>query len=423
MTGAVDAPAFEGSGTVHDTKLNVPALAKPLEIRNAAIRVSKDSASFDDLSLALGSMNAKGNLALQNFDRPRVEFAAEVDRLDAAELQQIAAAGPEKKGTESSKPVRISGAGTVRIGTLAYDRIELQNVRAECKLENGLIRLDPVSAALYGGSQTGSIVIDTRPAHTAIAIRSKLQKADANQLLSAVTSIRQLLFGTLSGELDIQAAPQPGQEFASALNGAVEVQLADGRLAGVQLLNELAGVAKFLGYNASNATFTNILKLGGSLNISNGVASTNDLALEFDGGSLAASGTIGLADQQLNLRTTAVLNKDLSQRTGGSRVGGFMSTVLANANGELVIPALVTGTFGKPRFQPDPARIAKMKLEGLLPTRENPTGAASRIRGLLDTLKQPPAAEPKSAEPQQPARKKGVLDIIESLRKKKDEQK
>ena len=54
---------------------------------------------------------------------------------------------------------------------------------------------------------------------------------------------------------------------------------------------------------------------------------------------------MNLADQSLNLHVTAVLNKALSQNVGGTKVGGFMNTALANNQGELVIPVIVTGTF------------------------------------------------------------------------------
>jgi uncharacterized protein involved in outer membrane biogenesis len=268
-------------------------------------------------------------------------------------------------------------------------------------------------------------MLDTRTQETAFDVKAKLQKVDANQLLSAATSVKQVLFGTLVSDIDVHAAPKPGQELASSLNGTVKLQLNDGRLAGIQLLNEVANVARFLGYAKRNENFTNILKLAGTLKIDNGVANTDDLMLQFDGGSLAAAGSVGLADQQLKLRLTTVLEKALSQQAGGSQIGGFMSTALANAKGELVIPALLSGTFAKPRFEPDPARIAKMKLEGLLPTQDNPNSPLSKLSGILGAIggdkgKQSaaPAAPGVAAPQQQPAgAKKGILDLIDSVRK------
>ena len=56
-----------------------------------------------------------------------------------------------------------------------------------------------------------------------------------------------------------------------------------------------------------------------------------------------AQGAANLADQTLNMHVMAVLSKEFSQRVGGTNVGGYLQTALANKNGELVIPVIVTG--------------------------------------------------------------------------------
>src|SRR5207248_3554033 len=71
-----------------------------------------------------------------------------------------------------------------------------------------------------------------------------------------------------------------------------------------------------------------------------GIAQTNNLKALIDGGTLAAAGLVNLADQSLNMHVTAVLSKALSQQVGGSQIGGFMNTALANNQGELVLPEI-----------------------------------------------------------------------------------
>src|SRR4029077_15354802 len=103
----------------------------------------------------------------------------------------------------------------------------------------------------------------------------------------------------------------------------------------------------------------------------------------IDGGTLGAAGLINLADQSLNLHVTAVLNKALSQQVGGTQVGGFMNTALANNQGELVVPVIVTGTFQHPQVVPDVQQIAQMKLQNLLPTSKNPGQLTNGILGAI----------------------------------------
>ncbi len=417
LTGTTEAPVYDADGSLHDAKLTVPSMRPPFEISNVNLRVSKDRASFENVAAALGSSHVKGSLSVNNFAHPDLVFNADIDKLDVAELQQaIVPADPAKPEAKSTP---LNGSGTLSARSIVYNQLALTDVRATCRLDNGVLHLDPFTAKLFGGDESGSIVLDTRQPETGYDVRAKLNKVDANRLLAATTSVHKVLFGNLSADVDVHAKPRAGQDPASALNGTVRMQLTNGKLAGVQLLNEMASLAKFLGYARRNESFTNIVKLAGTLNIQNGVATTNDLAMAFDGGSLTASGTAGLADQKLNMHVTTVLAKGLSQQAGGSKIGGFMSTALANSKGELVIPALVSGTFDKPRFEPDPARIAKMKLEGLLPTSGN---AAESIQGILGAIAGARKDDTSNAsQSQTPKKAKSIFDVIDSLRKKSDQ--
>jgi uncharacterized protein involved in outer membrane biogenesis len=189
-----------------------------------------------------------------------------------------------------------------------------------------------------------------------------------------------MLFGMVFGGADLTIKPKAGQTMAQGLNGTVRLQLNDGRLTGVHLVNEMATLAKFVGYSPKPDSVTNIVKLAGTMRIENGIANTDDLQVLFDGGSLTGAGSIGLVDQKLNMRVTTTLTKDLSQRAGGTQVGGWMSTVLSNPQGELIIPSLVGGTIGQPRFAPDPERIAKLKLNQVM-------GGQDPKKAILDIFK------------------------------------
>jgi hypothetical protein len=128
---------------------------------------------------------------------------------------------------------------------------------------------------------------------------------------------------------------------------------------------------------------------------------------------MAASGSVNLADQTLNLRMTAVLNKAFSDEVGGAGVGGYLTTALANSKGELVVPLIISGTFSKPRFAPDLAKIAQMKLENLAPTLANPGQLSSILGAILGGKK-------KTDGGTQPAEKQpGLADILGTLGGKK----
>jgi hypothetical protein len=82
-----------------------------------------------------------------------------------------------------------------------------------------------------------------------------------------------------------------------------------------------------------------------------------------------------------------------------------MKTALANNQGQLVIPALVTGTFSNPRFAPDIQQLTQMKLKGLIPNLDNPASFAGTLQNLLGGARpstpaqQQPRASPQSQQP------------------------
>lgn len=173
--------------------------------------------------------------------------------------------------------------------------------------------------------------------------------------------------GTLS--MDLRASgPMPAvasNEVARLLNGALKVNLNDVRYSGVDIDHEFATIGGLGKSTQADKGYTDISKVTGDIAIKSGVAQTSNLQAALNIGNIGAVGTADLVSQVLNMKVTAVLSKDASQKAGGSSVAGFMQTALANNQGELVIPAIVTGTFQHPHYAPDLQQMAQMKLKGV----------------------------------------------------------
>src|SRR5262252_5821088 len=249
---------------------------------------------------------------------------------------------------------KMSGGGTINIGTIQYDDLVLNNAHSNVTLDHGVIRLNPTTADVYGGKESGAITIDMRPPQPVYTVNLKSDKVDANKLVSSVSDLKQTLYGMLASNVNASFSSSSASSIARSLNGTMAINLANGRLMNIDLLHELATVGKFAGGNFDAAkNFTDFTQLGGNFDVKNGVAQTNDLKAVINGGTLAAAGLVNLADQSLNLHVTTVLKKELSQQVGGTQVGGYMNTALANNQGELVMPVIITGTFQHPRVAPD----------------------------------------------------------------------
>ncbi|MBZ5631097.1 MAG: AsmA-like C-terminal region-containing protein, partial [Acidobacteriia bacterium] len=347
-------------------------------------------------------------MTLRNFNAPQVQFTLNADQVDVVKLQQALGTAPpppqhrasfnlvpraeaqKKAGTpQASILEKISGGGTITVGRVIYDQLLLEQVHSNVLFDHGVMRLAPITAGLYGGQQVGAITVDMRPTPMAVTVSTKLSQVDANKLLSSISSVKQTLYGLLAANANTTFRAASSADMARTLNGTIALDLTKGKLAHIDLLNELANVGKFVGsgFKSPSSTvsepFTDIVQLTGNFNVVNGLAQTNNLKVLIPGGSIGAEGAMNLATEELNMHLTAVLTKAMSQQVGGTQVGGFMQTALANQQGELVIPILLTGTFSKPRVAPDLQKIAQMKLQNLLPTAGNPGALGSTILGAI----------------------------------------
>jgi uncharacterized protein involved in outer membrane biogenesis len=333
--------------------------------------------------LGVTKANGSGTLSLNaSFSGPQkgpLNYSGTAS-IPNASLTTGSSSGPT---TIRNANVQFNGAtADISADGLSSGGLALSNLRTTAAMNKGVVTLSPLNAQIFGGSAAGVVTVDTNPDPQSLALNLKLNGLDANQLLSATTSVKNTLYGSLAATPNLRLRLYSGTDaLARSMNGMLGLNLTNGRLAGVNIMNELASIGKFVGYSINPQNLTTIQKLSGDLGIVNGVASTRNLELQMDGGSLAATGSMNLADQTLNMKTTAVLNSSLSQQAGGNRIGGFMQTALANSKGELVIPAIVTGSFAHPHFAPDVEQMAQMKLKNLLPTASSPGKALSNILG------------------------------------------
>lgn len=442
-----EAMQFTGSGSLQNAVIKTPELTQPVNVRSASLRFTQNSAILDGVQMSLGSTNAAGNATVRNFNAPQVQFAFNADKINATELQKLIVPTPAKpqqtaKTAQAAKPAepnilnKMTGGGTISAGLIQYDTLALQNVKATVTINHGVISMNPVSAQSYGGTSTGSITVDARGPVTQYTAALKTQQVDANQLLSSMSNTKNVLFGLLASNIQGGFATVPaGGDIAKTLNGRVSLNLTNGKLANVDLLNQLASIGKFQSMGHTAQDFTNLQQLTGDLDIRDGVATTNNLKGVIDGGTLAGTGAINLVDQSINMHMTAVLNKNYSQQVGGAGIGGYMQTALANKNGELVLPVLVTGTMQRMKFAPDVEALAKMKMQNILPSLQNPGqllgGKGGGFGGLMNALggKQPqqqnsaqPNTQQNNAAQQQQQQKPNtvdqLIDIFGSKKKK-----
>jgi AsmA protein len=318
----------------------------------------------------LGSTTLKGNLATTSFTQPQVQFALAADQIDTAELEQITAtpAKPAPAKPTAAAPAKpagpsllqsTTGSGTLAVGTLKAQDLVLKNVSTKCTLNHGVVELSPLSADAFGGKASGTLTADMRPAVPQCSTKIKLAGVDANAMLSAVSSVKNTVYGSLSSDANLRFALASANALTQSLNGVLSFNLANGQIKNMNILGAISQVSKLLGTPASSAGNGMALKtFSGTLNIVNGVANTNNLTAALDAGSLTAKGSLNLVTQDVNMNT------------------------VTKVNGVGTVPVLVTGKMASPKMVPDVTALAKANATGAIQKAlGNKGGSAGGILG------------------------------------------
>jgi len=304
---------------------------------------------------------------------------------------QGAADKPALNGTLAGRDIQISGKEIAK--PVEVKAVNISLTPTEIHSDNFNVTSGGTTAAVQFSvkqytSNSPQVDATLRAPQAALPDLLAMAKAYGVTSLDKVTGA-----GNLSVDMHAAGPVQSlsSNEMIKALDGTINVNFNNMRYAGIDISHQLLSMIG-TSQSGKDQGFTNVQKLTGTILVKNGIAQTNNLQATLDIGNVGAIGTANLASQTLNMQLTAVLSKAFTQQVGGAGVGGYMSTALANNQGELVIPATVTGTFQNPKVMPDVQKMAQMKLKGLIPTGDNPLGAASSILGGLTGKKGQPAA-------------------------------
>jgi uncharacterized protein involved in outer membrane biogenesis len=370
------------------------------ELPNDLLTINKGAIKLGPTPLSVsGTMNSKPTPAQLNLDlKANNVSVAEIARLAAAAgiafapgttvngqisadiKAQGSADKPALNGTLAGRDIQVSGKEIAK--PVAVKAVNIALSPTEIHSDSFNVTSGGTSAAVQFSVKdytSNSSQVDATLRAPQAALPDVLAMAKAY----GVTSLDKMS-GAGNLAVDMHAAgpvqSMSSDQLVKALNGTINVNFNNVRYAGVDISHQLLSMIGS-GQTGKDQGFTNIQKMTGTILVKSGIAQTNNLQATLDIGNVGATGTANLATQILNMQLTAVLSKAFTQQLGGAAGGNYMSAALANSQGELVIPAIVGGTFQNPKIMPDVQKMAQMKLKGLMPTADNPLGAASSILG------------------------------------------
>jgi AsmA protein len=223
--------------------------------------------------------------------------------------------------------------------------VDIKDLQIAVEVKEQEVKLNNLSFQLFDGQVKGQgkliVGSDAPPFNSTVSIQG-LQLGPA---LNAVAATQVSISGTAGADLALQGRGFSLPDLTKALEGTSHVAVKDGKIEGVNLLQEAIAVLKVAGISLDNAKVTAFSSIEMDLAIKQGIINVQRLLMDSHDFQATGGGTIGF-DQTLNLIVNLNLSKDLSQTIADS------SSVakLALKEGRVSLPLIITGTAQAPSY-------------------------------------------------------------------------
>jgi AsmA protein len=163
--------------------------------------------------------------------------------------------------------------------------------------------------------------------------------------LNALASTPVSISGTAGSNLSVQGLGFSLPDLTKSLEGTGHVAVKDGKIEGVNLLQEAISNLKVAGISLDNVKATAFSTIEADLTIQHGTVYVKRLLMDSHDFQATGGGTIGF-DQRLNLAINLNLSQDLSQKIARSSP----AAKLAMKDDRLSLPLVITGTAEAPSY-------------------------------------------------------------------------
>ncbi len=244
--------------------LNVGSIAyDKYRIANLSATVKADGQALNvsPLSMKLDDSQIKGSVGVTNFARALMTFDLDIDRIDAdryvpASDSKASAPGPAKP-LDLSALKALNAAGSLRIGSLKYGKVQSSNIRIDLKADGEKLKLDPFSARI-DDSQVKAVLGITRFQNPQFSFDVDIDRLDADRY---VTKSEPAAKSTGDAPLDLSSL--------KTLNASGEARLGWLKVANVKTSNVRVGLKADSGLVALAPFSANLYdgSMAGSLNL------------------------------------------------------------------------------------------------------------------------------------------------------------
>jgi AsmA protein len=223
--------------------------------------------------------------------------------------------------------------------------VDIKNLQIAAEVRGQDFLLQNMSFQLFDGQATAqgkaTSGLDPLPFNGNVA----MQGIQLGPALNAMATSQVSLSGTAGADLSMQGRGWSTSDLTKSLEGTGHVVVKDGKIEGVNLLQEAISILKVAGISIDDAKATVFSTIETDLAIKHGTIYVQRLLMDSHDFHATGGGTIGF-DQALNLIMSLNLSEDLSQKIARSSP----AAKFAMKQNRLSLPLVITGTAQAPSY-------------------------------------------------------------------------
>ena len=371
-------PPFGGAPTTTSPHAEATGSA-PIEI------VSIDEVLLEDVELVSGSRTLRGDIEAtiegQRIVLRSVELAAGGTSITASgeitdmtapageltiksgalDVDQLLAFAADFAGGARMQPApQAGGRGKMNISVTldapraTMDGLTIDKLSGRARLTPDSIVVDPLTFGLFGGQYAGILSANLARSTPTFRWNAALTNLDV-AAATAFAGTPGVVTGRLSGKIDLSGSGADAATAIKTARGTARVDLVDGIVKKLGLVRSvvIATSGREGATMSGGSTDEPFTRLGGTLRIANGSASTDNLRFESTNLLLTAAGNLRLDATAVDLAGKVQLSDELSKQAGSDL------TRYTAEEGRVTLPATITGPADNLRVKIDLADVAK----------------------------------------------------------------
>ena len=270
--------------------------------------------------------------------------------------------------------------------------VDVKDLQIAAEIQGQDVLLRGLSFQLFDGQVAAEGKVTSGSETPPFTGKTTIQGMQLGPALNALATTQVSISGTAGANLNVQGRGFSMPDLTQSLEGTGHVAVKDGKIEGVNLLEEAISILNVSGIALDHVKATAFSTIEADLAIQHGTVYIQRFLMDSHEFQATGGGTIGF-DQKLNLAVNLNLSQELSQKISHSSP----AAKLAMKEGRVSLPLMITGTAQAPlygldmksltgRVQEQVQKKAKEVIDGLLKGTTKPEDVIREGQDLLKGL-------------------------------------